>query len=223
MLSMSQLHGFNAGDQSSLREVLRVEFDGDNGSTAIVDLYGHTVTVGGNVKISTVQSVYGGSSGLFDGNGDYVWFDDSADFNFGSQNFEIEFSVFLNSIANRYGIAGQCDNSGQGITTSFQVQGNGGAIAFLVWCNDGTSVSITDSSVSTSTWYTYVFRRVGNSLYLDRGGVNLGTADMTGKTIRNSGYKLGIGSLGEYVSEPANSTFGTVLNGFVDRFIIRKP
>ena len=73
--------------------VLLLKGDGPDGSTNIIDssVYGHPVTVHGNAQISTAQSVYpGGSSMYFDGSGDYLRIDSSR-FEFGADDFTIEF------------------------------------------------------------------------------------------------------------------------------------
>jgi hypothetical protein len=53
---------------------LLLHMDGSNGSTTFTDSSsnGLTVTRYGNAQISTAQSKFGGASGLFDGNGDYL-------------------------------------------------------------------------------------------------------------------------------------------------------
>jgi hypothetical protein len=58
---------------------LLLHMDGSNGSTTITDSSSSalTVTANGNAQISTAQSKFGGASGVFDGNGDFVSFDPS--------------------------------------------------------------------------------------------------------------------------------------------------
>ena len=61
-------------DRSTL---LLIHADGTNNSTTFTDDIGNTrtavtLTANGNAQISTAQSKFGGSSGLFDGTGDYV-------------------------------------------------------------------------------------------------------------------------------------------------------
>lgn len=53
---------------------LLLPFDGANGSTTFTDASTNalTVSVFGNAQISTAESMFGGSSGLFDGSGDYL-------------------------------------------------------------------------------------------------------------------------------------------------------
>lgn len=214
---MSAIHApmFSTG----LREVLRIEFNGTNGSQTITDSHGHTITVAGNTQVSTAQSVYGGASGLFDGTGDYLWLDDSDDWNLDA-GFELYFDLYANSIVNRYGIAGQCDNIGRGTSSNFQIYGSFGSLGFNIYYDDGTSATLVDASFAATTWTNYKLTKTGNSITLKKNGTIIDSTDSTGKTIRNSTYKLGIGSLGEYVSEPANTTFGTLLNGYIDRFVL---
>ena len=49
-----------------------------------------SITENGNTQTSSTQSQYYGSSGYFDGNGDYLTLLDSSDFAFGSGDFTIE-------------------------------------------------------------------------------------------------------------------------------------
>jgi hypothetical protein len=66
--------------------LLYLPMNGSNGSTTFTDVSPspRTVTVSGNAQISTVQSKYGGASGLFDGGADYLTVNpltlDAADF-----------------------------------------------------------------------------------------------------------------------------------------------
>jgi hypothetical protein len=67
--------------------------DGANGSTTITDSSPtpKTVTAVGNAQISTAQSKFGGASIAFDGTGDYLTLPSSAAFEFGTNDFTIEF------------------------------------------------------------------------------------------------------------------------------------
>jgi hypothetical protein len=80
--------------------VLLVGFEGVDGSTSFVDESpsGHTLTAVGNAQVDTAQSRFGASSGLFDGNGDYISVLDSNDFSFGAGDFTIETRVRFNVV-----------------------------------------------------------------------------------------------------------------------------
>lgn len=73
--------------------VLAMHLDGANGSASFVDQKGKTITRGGNVVISTAQSVFGGASAYFDGVGDYLEVPASSDFAFGTGDFTVELWV----------------------------------------------------------------------------------------------------------------------------------
>jgi hypothetical protein len=80
--------------------VLLVGFEGADGSTSFVDESpsGHTLTAVGNAQVDTGQSKFGASSGLFDGNGDYISIPDSDEFTFGAGDFTIETHVRFNVV-----------------------------------------------------------------------------------------------------------------------------
>lgn len=88
--------GSGATDPDYGMVVLLLHADGANGSTTLTDYsqVPHAFTVAGNAKISTAQSVFGGSSALFDGAGS--WWETSTnvtDFVFGADDFTIELRV----------------------------------------------------------------------------------------------------------------------------------
>lgn len=62
------------GDSSFNSVSLLLHMDGSNGSTTFTDssVNALTVTANGNAQISTAQSNFGGSSGAFDGTGDFL-------------------------------------------------------------------------------------------------------------------------------------------------------
>lgn len=68
-------------------------------SNTFVDSTGrHQVSAFGNAQSSTAQSKFGGSSILFDGNGDYASIPDSADWDFGTGDFTIDFWTNFTSV-----------------------------------------------------------------------------------------------------------------------------
>jgi len=79
-----------------------LHFDGANGSTNFEDESGKIWTPHGNVQIKTDQSKFGGASAYFDGSGDYLSTPSHSDFNFGSQNFTIDFWVRLQTSGTTY-------------------------------------------------------------------------------------------------------------------------
>lgn len=79
--------------------VALLHFDGADASTVFGDIKGKTWTAAGNAQIDTAQSKFGGASGLFDGAGDYLVSQTSADFIYGDGDFTIEFWMRRNTDA----------------------------------------------------------------------------------------------------------------------------
>jgi hypothetical protein len=71
---------------------LLLHMDGSNGSTTFTDSSPNalTVTPSGNAQISTAQSKFGGSSGLFDGTGDFLSPAITSALTFGTGDFTVE-------------------------------------------------------------------------------------------------------------------------------------
>jgi len=74
---------------------LLLHCNGSAGSTNFIDETGrHSATVIGDTQVSVAQNRFGGGSAFFDGNGDYLEFPDSPDFDPGSEPFTIDFWMF---------------------------------------------------------------------------------------------------------------------------------
>lgn len=98
--------GFNL-DRARLsldgRVVLLLHGNGANNSTVFTDFSGNgrTFTVGGNAKISTAWSQFGGASMLFDGSGDYLSGETIDDYRF-ANDFCVDFWVNkINNVGNQ--------------------------------------------------------------------------------------------------------------------------
>jgi hypothetical protein len=83
---------------------LLLHMDGSNGSTTFTDSSSNalTVTANGNAQISTAQSKFGGASGYFDGNGDYLSATQNAAYAFGTGDFTVEAWIYPTSFAATY-------------------------------------------------------------------------------------------------------------------------
>lgn len=80
---------------------LLMSFDGADGSTTFTDdsSNSHAITVSGNAQIDTAQSKFGGSSGYFDGSGDFAVTPSDASLGFGDGDFTLEFFVRFSSVS----------------------------------------------------------------------------------------------------------------------------
>jgi len=79
---------------------LLLHMDGANDSATFTDSSPNAfaVTAVGNAKISTAQSKFGGSSALFDGNGDYLELGGQSAFAFGTGDWTVECWIYLTQI-----------------------------------------------------------------------------------------------------------------------------
>jgi len=103
---------------------LLLNFNGANASTTFVDSSPNFATVFGDARISTAQSKFGGASGYFDGNGDYLRFPSSVAFDLGT-TYTVECWVYATSLSSNFGIVhrGYYNTSGQtwtGLTFSIR-------------------------------------------------------------------------------------------------------
>ena len=73
-----------------------MHFNGTNGSTTMTDSSKNNLTVTSNngTAITTAQSKFGGASALFDGTNDYVTTPNNSVFDFGTNDFTIEFWAY---------------------------------------------------------------------------------------------------------------------------------
>lgn len=190
-------------DPNFANVVLLAKMNGTNGSTTFTDSssYARTITAHSTAKISTAQSKFGGASGLFAGthnattNQTAISVADSADVDFGSGDFTVEFWIFLTSLADSFNIshglvskrASTAVFSPINIEASFvsgpftrlkgQVSTSG---ASWVTCQSTTNLS-------ANTWYHVALTRNGSDLRLFLDGTQQGsTQTVSGALMTNS-------------------------------------
>jgi uncharacterized protein YaiE (UPF0345 family) len=114
-----------------------------------------------------------GSSGYFDGTGDYLSAAANAAFNFSTGNFTVEFWYYPLSISSsrtildiNYATAPNCT-----------VQPNGGTMIF--YYNGSSTITASQSDV-VGTWSHYAIVRNGTTITMYRNGVSVGSATYSG-------------------------------------------
>lgn len=156
---------------------LLLPMNGSNGSTTFVDRSSsnRTMTVYGNSQISTAQSKFGGSSGLFDGTGDYLTQASAAAFAVGSADFTVEAWVYptLNATRFRMIASTRSDTPGDGWEFGLLADNR----LFFYGYNAGSAPMVVTSSggVSASVWTHVAAARVGSNLRLFVNGTHDGT------------------------------------------------
>jgi hypothetical protein len=152
--------------------VLCLHCDGVDASTSFPDsaLAPHAVTAVGNAQVDTAQSKFGGASALFDGTGDYLTLDGSADFAFGTGDFTIDFWMCHTGTYNAYEILYDSRPfATQGLYPTIYLAS--GQLRYLIASVD----YITGSSPSTDVWHHIALTRSGTSTRLFVDGIQVGS------------------------------------------------
>jgi len=197
-------------DTNSASIVLAVGMDGTNGGTTFTDenatIKGSgsakTITVTGNTNTSTTQSKFYGSSGYFDGTGDYLTVGSSADFAFGTGNFTVELWIYAPNVTNRQGLVAA--GGGTGNSPIISIYGQSGVVGAVDLGIYGISNNVISAanSIKTNTWHHIAFVREGTGtnetkVYVD--GVQQGQGTYSTNVTTNNNFFIGQnGTNGEY-------------------------
>lgn len=174
-------------------------FDGTDASTHIPEYtFKNAVTIGGNAQIDTAQSVFGGSSLLLDGSGDYVRLASRSAFGIGTGEFCIDSRVRFNSTASQGYICSQGSSS-----NLLSVDYNSGNLRCVV---GGTAYTFAWSP-STATWYHVAVSRSGSSLRAFIDGTQIGTTQTCTDSVTADIMTIG-----------ARFDGAASLNGWLDEF-----
>jgi hypothetical protein len=185
-----------------------LHFNGSDASTTITDSTNrHTWSVAGNAQLDTAQKYFGTASLLLDGTGDYIESADSADWNLGTSDFDINFWVRFNSVTGNYVFFSQAVD----VTHYWRLAGSSGTSITFTSENGGVdniTLSWTGLSYTTNTWYNIEFARSGANFYLFINGISQGI-----KTSSNSISDLAAAMV--IGGDTANAQY---LNGWIDEF-----
>ncbi len=179
---------------------LLLHMEGANGSTTFTDVFGHAVTAIGNAQHTTTDPLYGSSSYLGDGNGDWLEIPDSADLELGASDFALEATFKLNgysiSHSGYYDAVLMAKSSTGAGNLAFYWVVSGTAISWdsiRFVANDGAySVSV-PFSFSLNTRYRAGVCRSGSSLMFFVEGTQAGTTQTISITIANNAIPWSVG------------------------------
>lgn len=142
----------------------------------------HAVTAHGDARVSTSQKNFGTGSAVFDGDGDYLTVEDSADWDFGMDDFTIDFWIrFKHKPSEQFifDVGGSQTESLKGVG--------------LYYINDEWWVAVNNKypliikgKFAINKWYHIAIVRSGGTLYLFQNGRLLkktaNAEDITGST-----------------------------------------
>jgi hypothetical protein len=129
---------------------LLLHFDGANNATTFTDSSpnAYSVTRGGSATISTAQSKFGGSSGLFAGNNDCVTVPARNGFAYGTGDFTIEAWIYRTSTSGEAIVFAQTESGANYVL--FGVNGDG-EVFFIG--DDSFTYGPSSNLVATNTWH----------------------------------------------------------------------
>lgn len=167
----------NRGDQYFNNVALLLKADGINNTNIVADssIYNHRISVSGDVKISSLQSKYGGTSLWFDGVGDYLDVTDHSSLSFGNSNFTIEAWVLPTGLIDET-IVSRWNTSGVSNTNSwsFGIKNSG---LSLYTSTDGSNISLdlSGGSIPLNSWSHVAARRNADTYNLYVNGLPVAT------------------------------------------------
>ena len=200
---------------------LLLHCDGGDTATTFADssTSGRTVTAHGGAQLDTAQFKWGGASGLFDGNGDYLTVPHSADFDFGTGDWTVELWYRPAALDIQRALIGKVGAPG---FYPFRIRVNATGYV-LGYCTDGSATYITPDAgpaVSVGAWSHIAFVRRSNLITLYVDGVATGSPVSMGAALFTNSAPLCIGSYGADFA--AGSGAGSCAYGHIDDLRIIK-
>jgi hypothetical protein len=143
---------------------LLLHCDGANGSTTFTDRSPSpkTVTTFGDAQVTTTAPKFGSGAMLLDGTGDFVQASASADLNFGTGDFTIEFFVKFNASTRQY-ISDYAINE-----SSFLITPSSGVVE--IYSNASFAINTGSTPFNTAQWYHIALARSGGNWRVFRDG-----------------------------------------------------
>lgn len=194
-----------------------LHFDGADASTTFTDVTG-TVWTRNVATISTVQSKFGGASGLFNGSSAYLTTPVLTKHLFGSGDFTVEAQVYQAAQGTAQKIVGiWSDTSGAGFSWKLEVTAtNKLQLTYSTTGGDNLLVTATSVTVPLTTMTHVAAVRSGTNIYLFQDGVLVGSATgITATFFAAPGTKLV--EIGRDGAGP-----GGYFNGYIDELRITK-
>lgn len=199
-----------------------LHFDGPDGAVVSNDTTGKTVTFVGNAQIDTAQSKFGGSSLLLDGTGDAVYLADSADWDYGTGNFTVDFWLRPSSLADGTYLYAHLKAAGGESQDTFVFYADGSG--YFRWVDAAATqtarYNFPAGVIVANEWHHYELVRNGTTMLLFKDGVSVSWTEAT--AIGSSACPNGDGIYAIGNAYYNSSWIGTGYAGHIDEFRISK-
>ena len=210
---IADLHGYGVDSYTKLM----IHSDTTDGSTTFTDSSSnaHTITANGDAHHEIDQKKFGNTSIDFDGSGDYLLVSDSTDWNFGSDDFTIDFWMRANAFSGYGAPVGYYYSNNY---AAFKFHLHGSALSFYA-STTGSSWAISGESIgtlSTNTWYHIAVVREGNTLKGYLNGTQAFSRDASSITMSQGNDSFSIGG------RKTSTSTDQFINGYIDELRVSK-
>lgn len=205
----------SSGDPYFANVSLLLHFDGTNGSTSFVDSgpNGLAISRTGTPTISTTQSKFAGSSGLFPGSS-YISAAASSLFFVGTGDFTVETWVYFNSVPTGSTIAPICQSDAVGVSSNNKWWFGYTAGTLRLGRHSTSNAAYCSWSPTTGVWYLLAVQRKSGTVNIYIDGVSQTITNNTifsGVSFSQNGFVIGAISTPNY------------FNGYLDDFRLTVP
>lgn len=172
---------------------LLLHFDGAHNSTSIVDssYLTKSSTAQGDAKISIARNKFGGSSMYFDGNGDYITAPNHPGFDFGNEDFTIEYWEYRTDSGNGRPVMCRV-NTDQGYNP-FLIGYSSNNRNYAYFCQDPSydnwniANQLDMGAISLNSWVHYAVVRQGNTIRTYQNGNQIATTTSSDRVVDGYG------------------------------------
>jgi hypothetical protein len=193
-----------------------LHMNGENGSKTFIDEIGHTVTAYGDAAISTAQSKFGGASGHFDGNGDYLVISASSDLEFEGGDFTVDFWAYISGTGLQWFYSGASDYTffityNSAGTGKLGIYASSDGYSWFISADPGGN-GIGATTVPLNQWNHIAVTRSGNTWRIFLNGVKDLEITASGSIVNKNENKI--------IGRHPNGSY--CFNGYIDEFRISK-
>jgi len=199
--------------------VLMLHMDGEGGGTTFTDDSdsSHTVYPQGDVHTNTIEKKFGTASAYFDGTGDFLNISNSVDWDFGTDDFTVDFWVSTTDTSTSNEWYRRLLSLGPYSNSSIDLMLNGNYVGDtdggLTWWFESAAQLKTTITINDGNWHHVALSRSGDDLYIFIDGAEAASkSGISATDFTSSGLWVGTVDLEDR----------SFLNGYIDELRISK-